>query len=33
MRPLLRYWLRVLGLGLLLGLVLYAAYLAWGMRP
>lgn len=33
MRPLLRHALRVIGLGLLLGLILYAAYLAWGMRP
>jgi hypothetical protein len=24
---------RVLGLGVLLGLLLYAAHLAWGMRP
>lgn len=29
----LRYSARVLGLGVLLGLVLYAAHLAWGMLP
>lgn len=29
----LRYGGRVLGLGFLLGLILYAAHLAWGMLP
>jgi hypothetical protein len=32
-KPLLRHGLRLLGLGMLLGVVLYAAYLAWGMLP
>lgn len=31
--PLARYWLRVLVLGILLGLILYALYLLWGMVP
>jgi len=30
-RPFARYWLRVLALGVLLGLILYALYLLWGM--
>jgi len=29
----LRYWLRVVGLGLLLGILLYAGYLGLGMLP
>ncbi len=33
MKARLRYGARVLGLGFLLGLILYAAHLAWGMLP
>jgi len=33
MNRLVRYWLRVVLLGLLLGVLLYAGYLAWGMLP
>ncbi len=33
MKAALRYVLRVLGLGITLGIVLYAAYLGWGMLP
>ena len=33
MKAALRYVLRVLGLGVLLGVLLYAAYLGWGMLP
>jgi len=28
-----RYWLRVVLLGLLLGMLLYAGYLGWGVLP
>lgn len=28
-----RYWLRILALGLALGIVLYVGYLAYGMLP
>ena len=33
MNRLVRYWLRVVLLGLLLGLLLYASYLGLGMLP
>lgn len=33
MSPRLRHSLRVLGLGVLLGVLLYAAYLGWGALP
>jgi len=32
MKPL-RYWVRVLALGTVLGLLLYVGYLAWGVLP